>query len=155
MRIYGVLTEPGEKTMIFSLFGSNTGSSHSWVIVQVNLTSVFSKTFFLPLALKMRSALTWWFGWHCIDIVKEFVPNSSLRCVYQHRIPLDSEPSLSVSVLVLISISNNVNVPLDRYRYHGGHRSPCKVVWMNQNKHYHGLSEPSPRSQTIDIAIMA
>ena len=59
MRIYGVLTEPGEKTMIFSLFGSNITSSHSWVIVQVNLTAIFGKIFFLILTLKLRTIRTW------------------------------------------------------------------------------------------------
>ena len=37
--IYGLLTEPGEKTTVFSLFGS-LPSHHSWIVVQVNLTTV-------------------------------------------------------------------------------------------------------------------
>ena len=38
----GLLTEPGEKTIIFlPLFGSMAGQSHSWIIVQVNLKKLF------------------------------------------------------------------------------------------------------------------
>ena len=40
LRIYGLLTEPGEKTTVFSIFGSLANGSHSWVVVQVNLTGV-------------------------------------------------------------------------------------------------------------------
>jgi hypothetical protein len=42
LRIYGVLTEPGEKTTVFSVFGSK-GTSHSWIVMQINLTSVFMR----------------------------------------------------------------------------------------------------------------
>ncbi|GAB1604830.1 sortilin-related receptor-like isoform X2 [Argonauta hians] len=38
--VYGLLTEPGEKTTVFSVFGSYA-EKHEWLIVQVNLTSVF------------------------------------------------------------------------------------------------------------------
>ncbi|KAK6173276.1 hypothetical protein SNE40_016756 [Patella caerulea] len=38
--IYGLLTEPGETTSIFSIFGSHT-DRHSWLIVQLNVTSIF------------------------------------------------------------------------------------------------------------------
>ncbi|OWF38955.1 sortilin-related receptor-like isoform X2 [Mizuhopecten yessoensis] len=41
IRVYGLLTEPGEKTAVFSLFGSHVGH-HQWLIIQVNLTSIFS-----------------------------------------------------------------------------------------------------------------
>ena len=41
-RIYGVLTEPGEKTTVFSIFGSKA-SSHSWIVLQVNLSSAIRK----------------------------------------------------------------------------------------------------------------
>lgn len=39
MRIYGLLTEPGEKTTVFTLFGSYSGA-HSWVLIQVNMSAV-------------------------------------------------------------------------------------------------------------------
>lgn len=42
MRVYGLLTEPGEKRAVFSIFGSAEGE-HRWIIVQVNLTSLFRK----------------------------------------------------------------------------------------------------------------
>ncbi len=41
-RIYGILTEPGEKTTIFSVFGSRS-AKHSWIIIKVDLKSIFSK----------------------------------------------------------------------------------------------------------------
>ncbi|XP_033758599.1 sortilin-related receptor-like isoform X2 [Pecten maximus] len=43
IRVYGLLTEPGEKTAVFSLFGSHV-DRHRWLIIQVNLTSIFSGT---------------------------------------------------------------------------------------------------------------
>lgn len=43
IRVYGLLTEPGEKTAVFSLFGSRV-ERHRWLIIQVNLTSIFSGT---------------------------------------------------------------------------------------------------------------
>ncbi|XP_078593117.1 sortilin-related receptor-like isoform X1 [Branchiostoma floridae x Branchiostoma japonicum] len=39
IRVYGVMTEPGETTGVFSIFGSNP-QRHSWLVVQVNLTSI-------------------------------------------------------------------------------------------------------------------
>ena len=43
MRIYGLITEPGENTTVFTLFGSKSGSSHQWVIVTVDFKSAFGK----------------------------------------------------------------------------------------------------------------
>ncbi|KAI0224251.1 Sortilin-related receptor, partial [Lamellibrachia satsuma] len=40
MTVYGVLTEPGEHTTVFTIFGSPL-SNHSWVVVYVNLKSIF------------------------------------------------------------------------------------------------------------------
>ena len=45
LRIYGILTEPGEKTTVFSLFGSQV-EEHSWMLIQVNLSVIFSKYYF-------------------------------------------------------------------------------------------------------------
>jgi len=44
IRVYGLLTEPEETTTVFSIFGSlaNT-TSHSWVVIQVDLRSVLGK----------------------------------------------------------------------------------------------------------------
>ncbi|XP_074652666.1 sortilin-related receptor-like isoform X2 [Tubulanus polymorphus] len=41
IRVYGLLTEPGEKSTVFSIFGSKSGL-HSWIIIQVNLHDVFN-----------------------------------------------------------------------------------------------------------------
>lgn len=38
--VYGLLTEPGENTTIFSVFGSQLGH-HSWVIIQVDFQNAF------------------------------------------------------------------------------------------------------------------
>ncbi|XP_059532749.1 sortilin-related receptor [Myotis daubentonii] len=36
--VYGLLTEPGEKSTVFTIFGSDTENVHSWLILQVNAT---------------------------------------------------------------------------------------------------------------------
>ncbi|XP_036268500.1 sortilin-related receptor isoform X1 [Pipistrellus kuhlii] len=36
--VYGLLTEPGEKSTVFTIFGSDTENAHSWLILQVNAT---------------------------------------------------------------------------------------------------------------------
>uniref|UniRef100_A0A4W3H7Z2 Sortilin-related receptor n=1 Tax=Callorhinchus milii TaxID=7868 RepID=A0A4W3H7Z2_CALMI len=36
--VYGLLTEPGEKSTVFTIFGSYADNSHSWLILQVNTT---------------------------------------------------------------------------------------------------------------------
>ena len=43
VRVYGLLTEPGEKTTIFTIFGSYTGR-HKWIVVQVNMSNVLGKS---------------------------------------------------------------------------------------------------------------
>ncbi|XP_045625309.2 sortilin-related receptor isoform X2 [Procambarus clarkii] len=40
LRIYGLMTEPGENTTIFTLFGSKP-DMHQWIIVKVDMKSVF------------------------------------------------------------------------------------------------------------------
>ncbi|KAK8747660.1 hypothetical protein OTU49_016520, partial [Cherax quadricarinatus] len=40
LRIYGLMTEPGENTTIFTLFGSKS-DKHHWIIVKVDMKSVF------------------------------------------------------------------------------------------------------------------
>merc|ERR1719450_274916 len=39
MRVYGLKTEPGEKTTIFTIFGSYAGL-HAWVVIQVDVRHV-------------------------------------------------------------------------------------------------------------------
>nr|XP_054761024.1 sortilin-related receptor-like [Lytechinus pictus] len=39
--VYGLMTEPGEKSLTFTVFGSET-ETHSWLIVQINFRNVFS-----------------------------------------------------------------------------------------------------------------
>lgn len=41
--VYGLLTEPGEKSTIFTIFGSYKESGHSWLILQINTTDVLGK----------------------------------------------------------------------------------------------------------------
>uniref|UniRef100_A0ABM0M9V2 Sortilin-related receptor-like n=1 Tax=Saccoglossus kowalevskii TaxID=10224 RepID=A0ABM0M9V2_SACKO len=41
IQVYDVMTEPGEHTTVFTLFGSSVGKQHTWMIVQVNLSSIF------------------------------------------------------------------------------------------------------------------
>ncbi|KAM5310926.1 sortilin-related receptor isoform 1-T6 [Glossophaga mutica] len=36
--VYGLLTEPGEKSTVFTIFGSNKENVHSWLVLQVNTT---------------------------------------------------------------------------------------------------------------------
>lgn len=43
LRIYGLMTEPGENTTIFTMFGSAKGQ-HQWLIVKVDLSKVFGKS---------------------------------------------------------------------------------------------------------------
>jgi len=42
VRVYGLITEPGENTTIFTMFGSRPGS-HQWVIVTVDLKAAFGQ----------------------------------------------------------------------------------------------------------------
>lgn len=44
LRVFGLLTEPGETTTVFTIFGTPAGSSViDWIIVRVDLSSVFEK----------------------------------------------------------------------------------------------------------------
>ena len=45
VNVYGLLTEPGEKTTTFSVFGSFSSGPHSWIIVQVNFSNVLGITY--------------------------------------------------------------------------------------------------------------
>ena len=42
--VYGLLTEPGEKSTVFTIFGSNKENVHSWLILQVNATDALGKS---------------------------------------------------------------------------------------------------------------
>jgi len=77
LRIYGLMTEPGENTTVFTMFGSATGR-HQWLIVKVDLSKAF--------------------GYNCTDDDYKFWSPSSgngshMPCVlgrketYQRRIP--------------------------------------------------------------------
>jgi len=44
MKVYSLLTENGEKTSVFTIFGAMDNAPHSWTLVKVNLTSLYSKT---------------------------------------------------------------------------------------------------------------
>lgn len=42
LRIYGLMTEPGENTTVFTMFGSMPGQ-HRWLIIKVDLRKVFER----------------------------------------------------------------------------------------------------------------
>lgn len=42
LRVYGLMTEPGENTTVFTMFGSASGQ-HQWLIIKVDLRNVFEK----------------------------------------------------------------------------------------------------------------
>ncbi|XP_046432202.1 sortilin-related receptor-like isoform X1 [Neodiprion fabricii] len=42
LRVYGLMTEPGENTTVFTMFGSES-SRHQWLIVKVDLRKVFER----------------------------------------------------------------------------------------------------------------
>lgn len=46
------MTEPGEKTTVFSLFGSESSIDHNWMIVQINLTSTLGESAAVPTQCK-------------------------------------------------------------------------------------------------------
>lgn len=54
--VYQLLTEPGEKSTIFTIFGSYADQSHSWLILQVNASDVLGEggTFPQPRPLFQR-----------------------------------------------------------------------------------------------------
>lgn len=41
IRLYGLMTEPGENTTIFTMFGS-ASAVHQWIIIKVDMRGVFS-----------------------------------------------------------------------------------------------------------------
>ena len=42
MYVYGLLTEPGEQSAEFTIYGSYPGT-HQWVVVQINLRKALGK----------------------------------------------------------------------------------------------------------------
>lgn len=42
--VYQLLTEPGEKSTIFTIFGSYAEQRHSWLILQVNTSDVLGRS---------------------------------------------------------------------------------------------------------------
>ena len=44
VRVLGLMTEPGENTTVFFIFGSLSGAkSHSWILIKVDLLNAFGK----------------------------------------------------------------------------------------------------------------
>lgn len=40
-RVYGMLTEPGEATAVFGIYGANTSvTPHNWVMIRVDFTEI-------------------------------------------------------------------------------------------------------------------
>lgn len=42
LRVYGLMTEPGENTTVFTMFGSDSGH-HQWLIIKIDLQNVFAR----------------------------------------------------------------------------------------------------------------
>lgn len=42
LKVYGLMTEPGENTTVFTMFGSGSGQ-HQWLIIKVDLRNVFAR----------------------------------------------------------------------------------------------------------------
>ncbi|XP_017764096.1 PREDICTED: sortilin-related receptor-like [Eufriesea mexicana] len=42
LRVYGLMTEPGENTTVFTMFGSASGQ-HQWLIIKIDLRNVFER----------------------------------------------------------------------------------------------------------------
>ncbi|XP_033333706.1 sortilin-related receptor [Megalopta genalis] len=42
LKVYGLMTEPGENTTVFTMFGSDSGQ-HQWLIIKVDLQKVFDR----------------------------------------------------------------------------------------------------------------
>ncbi|XP_023246072.1 sortilin-related receptor isoform X2 [Copidosoma floridanum] len=42
LKVYGLMTEPGENTTVFTMFGSGSGQ-HQWLIIKVDLRKVFER----------------------------------------------------------------------------------------------------------------
>ena len=42
-RVYGILTGPGEKTTVFTIYGSY-GGSHSWEILEIDMKPILGKS---------------------------------------------------------------------------------------------------------------
>lgn len=42
--VYQLLTEPGEKSTVFTVFGSYAEQRHSWLILQVNASDVLGRS---------------------------------------------------------------------------------------------------------------
>lgn len=42
LKVYGLMTEPGENTTVFTMFGSGSGH-HQWLIIKVDLRNVFAR----------------------------------------------------------------------------------------------------------------
>nr|XP_027196293.1 sortilin-related receptor-like [Dermatophagoides pteronyssinus] len=51
IRVYGLLTEPGEKTASFTIFGS-AEKRHEWIVIQVNFTEIFDSQCRIPIDYK-------------------------------------------------------------------------------------------------------
>jgi hypothetical protein len=67
LRVYGLMTEPGENTTVFTMFGSGSGQ-HQWLIIKVDLSKVFERNctdndfkFWLPASPKVNNSQIYYF----------------------------------------------------------------------------------------------
>lgn len=47
IKVYNLMTEPGENTTVFTLFGSEV-KKHGWMIISIDFKKAFSKLYFNP-----------------------------------------------------------------------------------------------------------
>lgn len=94
LRIFALLTEPGENTTIFTLFGSRIEHEHQWIIIKVNIFVVFYIwcifchiclifSFFFSL---FKAILYWDFmRWRCVTA--ELIPG---ECIHFSQVDMSS-----------------------------------------------------------------
>uniref|UniRef100_A0A6P7GQQ3 Sortilin-related receptor-like isoform X2 n=1 Tax=Diabrotica virgifera virgifera TaxID=50390 RepID=A0A6P7GQQ3_DIAVI len=80
LRLYGLMTEPGKNTTLFTIFGS-LPEHHQWIIVKVDFTKVFERKC-------TKDDYNMWSPSHSEDI-RNYIPcEMGLQVAYQRRMPL-------------------------------------------------------------------
>ncbi|CAH1280545.1 unnamed protein product [Diabrotica balteata] len=82
VRIYGLMTEPGENTTVFTMFGS-LPEHHQWIIVKVDFTKVFKRK------CTKDDYKMWSPSPSHSEGIRNYIPcEMGLQVVYQRRMPL-------------------------------------------------------------------
>ncbi|XP_050504150.1 sortilin-related receptor-like isoform X5 [Diabrotica virgifera virgifera] len=80
LRLYGLMTEPGKNTTLFTIFGS-LPEYHQWIIVKVDFAKVFERKC-------TKDDYNMWSPSHSEDI-RNYIPcEMGLQVAYQRRMPL-------------------------------------------------------------------